>query len=186
MNIEAIAKLCHEVNRAYCMSIGDNSQPSWEDAPDWLKKSEINGVKFHLENERTPEQSHENWMREKLADGWKYGPVKDPEKKEHPCLVPYEQLPVEQRTKDYLFKSIVDSFKASHKDKPLNPKIENNFMYHPPKPGQPEKYTAIREKAKELAYLINDLTPVSREQSLAFTKLEEAVMWANAAIARNE
>lgn len=68
----------------------------------------------------------------------------------------------------------------------MNPKIENAFTYHSPKSGQPEKYTAIREKAKELAYLINDLTPVSREQSLAFTKLEEAVMWANAAIARNE
>jgi len=67
-----------------------------------------------------------------------------------------------------------------------NQTIENNFRYHAPKPGQPEKYTAIREKAKELAYLIDELAPKSREQSLAYTKLEEAVMWANAAIARNE
>lgn len=67
----------------------------------------------------------------------------------------------------------------------MNPKIENAFTYHAPQPGQPEKYQAIREKAKELAYLIVDLVPPSREQSLALTKLEEVSMWANAGIARN-
>jgi hypothetical protein len=64
--------------------------------------------------------------------------------------------------------------------------IENAFVYHPPKEGQPERYEQIRAKAKELALLIVDLTPASREQSLAITALEEAVMWGNAAIARNE
>ena len=111
MSNEQIARICHEVNRAYCNSIGDTSQPSWEDAPDWQKASAVNGVEFHLNNDTTPEQSHENWMREKEADGWVYGPTKDPEKKEHPCMVPYDQLPLEQRTKDYLFKAIVDCFK---------------------------------------------------------------------------
>ena len=64
-------------------------------------------------------------------------------------------------------------------------KIENAFTYHDPQPGQPEKYQAIRELAKELAYLIDELVPDSREKSLAQTKLEESVMWANAGIARN-
>lgn len=64
-------------------------------------------------------------------------------------------------------------------------KIENAFTYHAPKDGQPEKYQAIREKAKELAYLIKELVPDSREQSLAITKLEECSMWANAGIARS-
>ncbi|GAC43084.1 DUF7681 family protein [Paenibacillus popilliae] len=67
----------------------------------------------------------------------------------------------------------------------MNPQIENNFKYHAPKEGQPEKYTAIRDKAKELAYLIDELAPNSREKSLTMTNLEQAVMWANAAIARN-
>jgi hypothetical protein len=67
----------------------------------------------------------------------------------------------------------------------MNPQIENNFKYHSPKEGQPEKYTAIREKAKELANLIEETAPNSREKSLAMTKIEEAVMWANASIARN-
>lgn len=64
-------------------------------------------------------------------------------------------------------------------------KIENAFTYHEPKPGQPEKYQAVRTMAKELAYLIDELVPDSREKSLAQTKLEECVMWANAGIARN-
>lgn len=64
--------------------------------------------------------------------------------------------------------------------------IENNFTYHAPKEGQPERYTHIRNKGKELAELIQAACPDSRERSLAFTKLEEAIMWANAAIARNE
>lgn len=68
----------------------------------------------------------------------------------------------------------------------MNQQIENNFKYHAPKEGQPAKYEAIREKAKELAYLIDELCPNSREKSVAFTQLETAVMWANAAIARNE
>lgn len=63
--------------------------------------------------------------------------------------------------------------------------IENNFSYHAPKDGQPEKYEEIRGKGREFARLIDGLCPDSREKSLALTKLEEAVMWANASIARN-
>ncbi|MGE7828914.1 DUF7681 family protein [Paenibacillus sp. NPDC093718] len=67
----------------------------------------------------------------------------------------------------------------------MNEQIENNFSYHAPMPGQPEIYQEIREKAKELAYLIDQKAPGSREKSLAMTNLEQAVFWANAAIARN-
>lgn len=64
--------------------------------------------------------------------------------------------------------------------------LQKRFTYHAPKPGQPEKYEAIRNKAKELAELIDAECPDSREKSLAMTSLEESVMWANASIARNE
>lgn len=63
--------------------------------------------------------------------------------------------------------------------------LDHRFTYHAPKPGQPELYVAIRAKAKELAVLISDSQPGSRERSLAITALEESVMWANAGIARN-
>ncbi|WP_254660586.1 Acb2/Tad1 domain-containing protein [Brevibacillus laterosporus] len=68
----------------------------------------------------------------------------------------------------------------------MNQQIENTFMYHSPKEGQPEKYTALREKAKQLAYLIEELCPNRREKSLAMTNLEQSIMWANASIARND
>ena len=64
--------------------------------------------------------------------------------------------------------------------------IENNFSHHAPKDDQANRYEQIRGKAKEFARLIAELTPASREQSLAMTNLEQTVMWAIAAIARNE
>ncbi len=64
--------------------------------------------------------------------------------------------------------------------------IKNNFTYHPPKDGQPDRYTQLREKAKELALLADELCPDSREKSLGLTQLETAIFWFNAAIARNE
>lgn len=64
--------------------------------------------------------------------------------------------------------------------------LKKRFTYHAPKAGQPLRYTALRDYAKDLAALIMVLTPESREQSLALTSLEEAIFWGNAAIARNE
>lgn len=104
MTEEQIAELCHAVNAAYCRLLGDASQPSWEQAPQWMRESALDGVRFHLRNPRAaPSASHYNWMRTKLAEGWRYGPVKDPERKEHPCLVAFGLLPPEQQAKDALF-----------------------------------------------------------------------------------
>jgi len=108
----AIARLCHEVNRAYCQSLGDDSQVPWEEAPEWQKRSAINGVEFHLANPTAdPRASHANWLREKRAAGWKFGPVKDVEKKEHPCCLDYDLLPQAEKTKDFLFRAIVHAMK---------------------------------------------------------------------------
>lgn len=108
--IAKIAMVAHSVNRAYCQAIGDYSQHEWDEAPEWQRESAINGVKFHIENPNaSPSASHENWLREKREQGWKYGPVKDPNAKTHPCCVPYEDLPIEQRVKDYLFIGVVRS-----------------------------------------------------------------------------
>jgi len=67
----------------------------------------------------------------------------------------------------------------------LAERIENNFTYHPPQDVQAKKYIRIREIAKQLALGIAEMCPDSRERSVALTKVEEAVMWANASIARN-
>lgn len=63
--------------------------------------------------------------------------------------------------------------------------IDNIFTYHSPKEGQPEKYTKIRDKAKELAHILNAECPESREKSLAITNLQQCTMFANASIAIN-
>lgn len=113
MNKVDIAKVAHEINKTYCLSIGDSSQLTWDDSQEWQKDSAINGVEFHLKNpDASPASSHNSWLKEKQESGWKYGLVKDVSKKEHPCFVAYDDLPYEQRTKDYLFKQVVDSLKV--------------------------------------------------------------------------
>jgi hypothetical protein len=120
MNIEQIARIAHETNRSYCESIGDASQPRWEDAPQWQRDSAVKGVEFHLAahaNGETPSPSasHDSWLAEKRAAGWTFGPEKNPDLKQHPCFVAYDELPVEQRLKDYLFGGVVAAFaKAAH------------------------------------------------------------------------
>lgn len=105
--IEKCAIAAHMVNRAYCRSIGDMSQPTWADAPDWQKESARLGVVGVLVDLNTPEESHRCWLKEKERTGWKYGAVKDPEKKEHPCFVQYENLPADQKRKDDLYVAAV-------------------------------------------------------------------------------
>lgn len=105
---EPIARVCHEANRAYCATLGDFSQSPWESAPEWQRQSAISGVAFHLNNpDASASASHDNWLRDKERGGWRYGPVKDADRKEHPCLVPFDQLPPEQQAKDRLFRCIV-------------------------------------------------------------------------------
>lgn len=105
---ETIARIAHETNRAYCAALGDQSQPTWEDAPDWQRTSAMNGVALHLGNPQAgPQASHEAWMAEKLATGWRYGEAKDPAAKTHPCIVPFDQLTREQQAKDFIFRGVV-------------------------------------------------------------------------------
>jgi len=111
--LDAIARVCHEVNKAYCEALGDNSQPTWEDAPAWQRESARMGVDLHLMGIFGPEASHISWMNQKLEDGWTYGPVKDPEAKQHPCMVPFDQLPREQQAKDYIFRAVVHALKEA-------------------------------------------------------------------------
>ncbi len=112
MNVKEIAKVCHEVNRAYCQVLGDLSQKSWDEAPDWQRDSAINGVEFHLKNpDAGPENSHNSWLAEKADAGWVFGPEKSEAKKTHPCMVSFHDLPVEQQAKDYIFRGIVHALK---------------------------------------------------------------------------
>ena len=130
-----IAQVCHAANKAYCESIGDFTQPRWEDLPLEKKESLVNGVKLILNNpESNPEDSHKAWLKTMKKDGWSFmekeiiEPVivrgkktnktkvtkvplpKDWVKKCHPNMIPYDELPEEQKFKDVLFRAVVRSF----------------------------------------------------------------------------
>lgn len=112
IQIEATARATHEASRAWCLAHGDASQLPWDQSPEWQRTSALNGVRGVLAG-NGPEQSHESWLVEKADTGWKYGPVKDPEKKEHPCFVPYAALPPEQKAKDHVFVGVARAFIAA-------------------------------------------------------------------------
>lgn len=150
-----IASVCHALNAALCAAIGDISQPSWEDAPDWQKQSAIAGVEMHMANpDATPEQSHESWMAQKVAEGWTCGEVKDPEKKEHPCMRPYAELPEIQKAKDHVFRAAVHALK----DLPLE-QVQQTAAASSPSIVQvtadgftPVKYIGHRDTYRDGAY----------------------------------
>lgn len=103
-----IARIAHQANKAICEAFGDKSQKDWEEAAGWQQLSAEAGVQFVRDNlDASPSAQHDAWMNDKLNDGWRYGPVRDPDNKLHHCLVPYEQLPPEQRAKDYVFRAVV-------------------------------------------------------------------------------
>lgn len=113
MNLNDIARVAHEVNKAYCEALGDTSQQSWEDAPEWQRQSALTGVNLHIQNPDVGAQaSHVSWMNEKVADGWTYGPEKRPDIKQHPCIVPFDKLPVNQQAKDFIFRGVVHALRG--------------------------------------------------------------------------
>lgn len=108
MYIDDIARIALETNRAYCRTLGDHSQLTWDAAAAEIRESAISGVQAVLEHpEITPEMLHKKWCDFKLGAGWVYGAKKDERAKTHPCLVPYNELPDMQRVKDKLFRAVV-------------------------------------------------------------------------------
>lgn len=109
MFVDEIARVCHEANRALQALQNHPGVPvaaAWDDFPDDEQAGAIAGVESALAG-ANGRQLHDAWCDRKEADGWVWGPVKDPTQKTHPCLVSYEQLPESQRVKDYLFHAIV-------------------------------------------------------------------------------
>lgn len=112
------AQIAHEANRAFSLQNGDASQPSWADAPDHVKASAINGVMAIIQNPNlSPADCHANWIAHKTQEGWKYGSVRDEDKKTHPYMVPYQELPEQARLKDVVFGAAARGALATYVDK---------------------------------------------------------------------
>lgn len=112
-DIQAIARVCHEVNRSICEAAGDHSQQPWDRAEQWQRDSALKGVQFAIDNpDASASAQHDAWRTDKMLDGWAYGSVKDALTKTHPCLVPYDALPFEQRVKDHTFRAVVAAMRG--------------------------------------------------------------------------
>lgn len=104
---DLVAGTCHTANKAICDFFGDQSQVEWKDAPEYIHTSAIAGIVKILNNpDIQPQDLHAAWAEHKVADGWVYGEIKDAEKKTHPCLCDYEDLPMVDKFKDFMFLAI--------------------------------------------------------------------------------
>lgn len=113
LTIEQIARVAHEVNRSYSEAIGEPAKPSWEDAPEHQRVSLRKGIQFIIDNPNAQARdSHDSWMQEKIRTGWHWGPKLDEIRMEHPQFLPYEQIPTEQRAKDFIFSTLVKQLAA--------------------------------------------------------------------------
>jgi len=103
-----IARVVHEVLRGHNAAYGDTSLPPWEAAPDWQREARLPSVAFHRANpDASAAATHEAWLADKRAQGWVFGPVKDADRKTHPSLVPFDDLPDVEKAKDFIVSATV-------------------------------------------------------------------------------
>lgn len=117
VTVEQVAIVCHEANRglqAVLPAEGVPVAPAWDDLTGGERNTVRDGVVYAATHPTaTPAEMHGSWLRSKRADGWVYGPVKDTIAKTHPCLVPYDELPFENRVKDDLFRAVVAALRGA-------------------------------------------------------------------------
>ena len=111
MTNEQIARVCYDANRGYQAAVPTVGIPvgvPWDEFPADQQRGVISGVEM-ARGGAQPDELHESWTELKVKDGWVYGDVKDADAKTHPCLLPYAELPPEQRVKDVLFAAVVQA-----------------------------------------------------------------------------
>jgi hypothetical protein len=185
----AIAMVCHAANKAWCIANNDHSQKNWDEADQWQRDSAIKGVEFRLNNPFAgPDAQHNAWSEEKISQGWVYGEEKDAEKKIHPCLVPFSQLPEFQQKKDKLFVAIVDSISKAIPTELTFGQKAVGLTFNPS--GNP-LVNHIKQKHADVIDILHDLrsepsnkfpSEIGRHASVAITENETAQMRAVKAV----
>jgi len=117
MDEEIIARTVHAALSAYAEAVGQEGFPDWEDAPEWMRQSSRDSVRFVLENPDVPASAqHDQWLAQKERDGWKYGPTKSETDRTHPMMVAYEELSLTETRKDALLNAIVRALSGDATD----------------------------------------------------------------------
>lgn len=110
--IQRIAQVTHEAMRAWQKANGQAPAPPWSRAPKWMKESSVASVSWRLDNPNAPTSAqHDQWIAQKKTDGWRFGKMKDANKKTHPMMIPYRSLPLFERRKDALVNAVVDALR---------------------------------------------------------------------------
>lgn len=110
--IQRIAQVTHEAMRAWQKANGQAPAPPWSRAPKWMKESSVASVSWRLNNPNAPTSAqHDQWIAQKKTDGWRFGKMKDANKKTHPMMISYRSLPLFERRKDALVNAVVDALR---------------------------------------------------------------------------
>ncbi len=105
---EKIARTVHEALSAWRVANGQHGHKTWDKLGKKERQSTYDSVRFVLDNPSSgPRGQHEQWMAQKHAEGWTYGPERDSRSKTHPMLTPFDELPDYERRKDGLLNAIV-------------------------------------------------------------------------------
>ncbi len=107
MNVTQVARIAHEVNRAYCESVGLGKRLPWDEVSPHDRDAAVMNVTAMARGFHTPESLHEAWCREMALNGWSHGKTYSPREKAHPMLMPYGELPIEARLCDALFLGVL-------------------------------------------------------------------------------
>lgn len=106
--LDPVARVIHAAIRTWSTAHGQADMPDWDSAPQWMKDSTFASIAFVLEHpDADAGAQHVQWMEQRRAQGWTYGPVRDEVQKTHPMLVPFDQLPIMEQKKDDLVSAIV-------------------------------------------------------------------------------
>lgn len=134
--VDKVLAYVHELNRAIRVVNGQDAGSPLENMKEF-EPAKYAGVRKAVEDGLyrdlglSPGMQHEKWVYSKLKDGWTYGPKEDREKKTHPCMAPFHELPFEERLKDVIFTVVIEFFRTIRREQPAESRMKTLQEFHP-------------------------------------------------------
>ena len=175
----SIAMVCHEANRAFCLTIADNLVKPWDETDEYKRIIGVAQVLYILDHPKsTIEEQHAYWAKCKIAQGWEFGTEKDCDKKTDPSLTQFSLLSEFGKGQVKLFRAIVTTLNAVNNE--IYPasfeRGESNSIKEQARKHYLSMIDGYREGIDSFINSVGDLMP-SREVSLFYTNLQRSFMW---------